>query len=94
MSQPNLGNRFISFSLSKGEDDAARCITPYNMMYIQNKIADYAAAVVEFEYDPANPNQFSAILEHEKLKAKVSILEELLTEFQVPTDTQPDPQTE
>jgi hypothetical protein len=87
MSQPDLGNRFIKFQLDGGEAEAARCITPYNMMFIQNKIADYASSCVEYQYDPNSTNQFAAILEHEKNKARVQILEELLTEFQVPTET-------
>lgn len=87
MSSIDLGNRFTKFQLDTGEQESARCITPYNAMFIQNKIADYASAVIEFEYDPTNPNLNAAILEHEKLKAKVIVLEELLTEFQVPTET-------
>lgn len=87
MSTPDFGNRFLKFNLIGGEAEAARCITPYNMMYIQNKIADYAMACVEYEYDPTQANQFASILEHEKNKARVIVLEELLNEFQVPTET-------
>lgn len=84
MSRPDLGGKFQTFIFDGREADVAKTITPYNLMYLQNKVAAYAAAVVEFSYDPANPNHFSAILEHEKLKAQVSVLEELITEFQVP----------
>jgi hypothetical protein len=87
MSRADLGSRFIKFEFNGGEVETARCITPYNLMYIQNKIADYAMACVEHEYDPNAGNQFASILEHEKNKAKVAILEELLREFQVPTET-------
>jgi hypothetical protein len=94
MSQIDTGNRFLKFTFDGKEEEVARCITPYNMMFIQNKIADYAAACVEFKYDPANPNQIASIIEHENLKAKVEILQELLTEMNVPLETQSSSQSE
>lgn len=87
MSSIDSGSRFTKFILDGGEEQIARTINPYNLMYLQNKCADYASACVEFTYDPSNPNHFASIIEHEKLKAQVLILEELLREFNVPTET-------
>lgn len=83
MSRLDTGNSFQKFIFEKGELEAARCINPYNLMYLQNKIADYALMVLEYRYDPNKPKEV-AILEHEKLKAGLAVLQELQNEFIVP----------
>lgn len=58
-------------------------VSPIVLAFIQNKIADYASAMVEksLPYN-ANPTaQVEAILAHEKLRNYVEILEELLSEL-------------
>lgn len=81
-------SRFQKFELNAVDLNAARGVNAYFWAYLQNKIADYAMAAVEFEYDPTadQTKLFSAILEHEKLKAKVSVLEELMGELMPPVD--------
>lgn len=81
-------SRFQKFELNAVDMNAARGVNAYFWAYLQNKIADYALATVEFEYDPAadNTKLFSAILEHEKLKAKVAVLEELMGELMPPVE--------
>ena len=79
----STASRFCEFELSQEEDVAGRTVNPYTLAYLQNKIAAYANACVQFEYDLEKPLQ-PQIIEHERLKAQVSVLEELLREFQTP----------
>lgn len=83
--KPNTGSRFQSFELDEKEDEIARAVTPYFLAYLQNKIASYADAVVNFRYDPGT-DLSTAVIEHEKLKAQVEILEELMRELTVPAE--------
>lgn len=79
--RPLLSNRFQQFELSDEEAQLAIRVSPLFLAYLQNKIADYANAVVEFQFDPAKESQTAALLKHEKLKAQVEILEELFQEL-------------
>lgn len=92
--QPILSSRFQQFKLDEKEDEHARLITPYTFAFIQNKIAVYANAAVEFSYD-SSKELSQQVIEHEKIKAQIQVMEELLQELQVPKefDQQPNPQT-
>lgn len=81
--QHDNSSRFQRFLLEEGELNAALAVSPYFLAYLQNKIADYADAVIEFEKEPGMTAE-EAILAHEKLKAKVIVLEELFREVQPP----------
>ena len=87
---PNLSNRFLSFHLSTGEVEAAKSVNPYFLAYLQNKIAQYANAVVETSYQDEK-NQIDSkeltLIQHERLKAQVLVLEELFMELKVPEIT-------
>lgn len=75
-------NKFTSFKFEGNEESYAKCISPLLFAYIQNKIAAYASAVVEFEFTGENVN--AEIIQLERLKAQVTVLEELLSECVVP----------
>lgn len=78
-------NRFSQFDLSDEELNQARQVSPYFWAYLQNKIADYASAIVEFSYDPEK-DQRVLWLELETRKAQVQVLEELMNELIPPPD--------
>lgn len=82
---PNLGNRFQSFRLEDEERVLAKAVSPYFYAYLQNKISDYAHAVVEYTRDDGDTPEI-AVLEHEKLKAQVLVLEELMRELTPPVE--------
>ena len=81
--QLETGNRFQKFKLDEAELKAALAVNPYFYAYLQNKIADYAMAVVESTF---NGDKATTVLDHEKLKAQVEVLEELMRELQVPLE--------
>lgn len=78
-------NRFSRYTLP-ADFNPAEHVSPVVLAYIQNKISDYAAAIVErqlpYHSDPTQ--QVAAILAHEKLRNYVEILEELLSELTSP----------
>lgn len=82
--QPNLGSRFTSFHLDAAEEEKGRMVSAYFFAVLQNKIAAYAHAVIEHEIDAANMHQ--SVMEHEKLKAQVAVLEELMRELTPPVE--------
>lgn len=85
--QLNTANRFQSFTLTIEEEEQARCVSPYFLAYLQNKIASYAHAVIEHSYDQDKGQVDSTqqnLLAHERLKAQVIVLEELFMELQTP----------
>jgi len=86
--QPILSGRFQKFDLNAVDMAAARNVNAYFWAFLQNKIADYASAAVEFQYDPAadQKEMFAAILEHERIKAQVAVLEELMGELAPPVE--------
>lgn len=90
--QPILSSRFQQFKLEEGEEVKARIITPYTFAFIQNKIAVYANAAIEFSY-AADKDLQAQVIQHEKIKAQIEVLEEVLHELQVPqefdSETQP-----
>lgn len=79
----STASRFSEFELSSEETSVGRTVNPYTLAYLQNKIAAYANGCVEFKYDLGKPLE-PQIIEHERLKAQVIVLEELLQEFQTP----------
>lgn len=81
-------NEFTSVHFEDNELKAALAVSAYTYAYLQNKIADYAKAVVEFSYDSAAGNLQAAVLEHEVLKGKVAVLQELMMEFSAPVEAQ------
>lgn len=78
-------NRFVKYEFPEGFTPSEHA-SPMVLAYIQNKICDYASALVEkqlpYESDPTR--QVAAILAHEKLRNYVEILEELLSELTTP----------
>lgn len=79
------GNRFARFLLEKNEEEAGKAATPYLLAILQNKIADYASAVVEDQWQ-SGEDPHTALLRHEKLKAQVEVLEEFFRDLQVPSE--------
>jgi hypothetical protein len=87
--QPNLGNRFQSYNLTEQEEVIAKAVNPYTYAFLHNKICAFALAIVEFSYEDLEIDKEKAILRHEKLKAQVEVLEELMRELTPPVE-QPD----
>jgi len=85
-----VASRFQQFEMTETDIKNAKSVNPYFWVYLQNKIADYAMAVVETEFDPTKTAQdmFAAVLAHEKLKAQVEVLEELMRELSPPTEVE------
>lgn len=84
---PNL-NRFTTVKLDEQELTTSLAISAYTYAYINNKIASYAEAVLDFSYEDSldSPTALqAAVIRHEKLKAQVEVLEELIREFTLPT---------
>jgi hypothetical protein len=81
----NTGNLFQSFILDEVEDEHGRTASPYFHAYLQNKIASVAQSAVEFAYVPGT-DLHSLVIQHERIKAQVEILQELLSELKVPTE--------
>lgn len=80
-------NRFTTVKMDEHEHAQALAISAYTYSYINNKIAIYAEAVLDFSYEDAlgSPESMqAAVIRHEKLKAQVEVLEELLREFTAP----------
>lgn len=80
-----LPNRFQRFQLNSVEEEMARQVSPYFFALLQNKIADYADAVIEVSYKGEEDHQLVAT-NHERLKAQVEVLEELMRELDVPSE--------
>lgn len=79
-------NRFQAFQLDPVEEEQGKAVNPYTYVLIQNKVSEYAHAVVEFQYDATLPIE-PQVIEHEKLKAMVQVLEELMRELTPPVET-------
>lgn len=81
------GNRFQSFILSAEEERQARSVNAYTLAYLQNKISHFAGELLNrrWEQDKDSPNADKiAVLEMERLRAQVEVLEELFHELQTP----------
>lgn len=83
MPQIDTASKFSRFVLSAEDEAAALNLNPYFLMYLQNKVAAYAEAVVEVKvsYHPDPKQQMEAILEMERLRNFCSAYEELLSEI-------------
>lgn len=81
---PNITNTFQSFTLDLEEEAKARSPGVYFWFYLQNKIAAVAVSAVEFSY--TGKDLQTAVIEHERIKAQVEILQELLSELIPPTE--------
>ncbi len=96
MPRPDFSHKFARYSLTEQETVAALQVSDLFLLYLKNKVADYAEAVVEkelpFSADPSK--QVEAILAHEKLKHFVEAYEELMSEIiqalPQPTSTTPE----
>ena len=86
-----LVSRFQKFEFTPEELGFALQVSPYFWCYLQNKIAERAMAVVEIAYTDSASN---AILEHERLKAQVEVLEELMQELTPPQEQPSNPTQE
>lgn len=75
--------KFQRFILSEEEMKFAVQVSPYFLMLLRNKISHYAEAVIEkgLPYSSDPTKQVEAIVEFERLKAQVSVLEELCAEL-------------
>ena len=82
-----LVNDFSEFQLDQHEDTQARAVSASTYTFIQNKVAAYAKAVLEYRYDPEKPLQ-TAIIEHEILKGQVTVLQELMRELLPPIEAE------
>lgn len=81
--QPDLTGKFNRLLMSDETAIQAMKVSPLFLAYLQNKIADYASAVVESKlpYEPDPSKQVAAILEHERLRNFCAAYEELMAEL-------------
>jgi hypothetical protein len=79
----DTSGRFTKFLLAEGAQKIALDVSPVFLVYLQNKIAEYAEAVLDQElpYDPDPAKQVKAILAHERLRNFVEAYQELLNEI-------------
>lgn len=88
-------SRYTKFELDSEEAKKAKQITIYTWAYLQTKMAEYADAIMEYQYDVDQPNLTSTVIECEKMKARVEMLEELMREFDIPQEFKAEtPQTQ
>lgn len=77
--------KFARYELPEGFTPSEH-VSPMVLAYIQNKISDYASALVEkqlpYHSDPTQ--QVTAILAHERLRNFVEAFEELFSELTDP----------
>lgn len=96
MPAPDFSTKFARYTLTEQEENAALQVSDLFLMYLKNKIADYAEAVVDKDlpYSADPTKQMEAILAHEKLKHFVAAYEELMSEIiqalPQPTSTTPE----
>lgn len=83
MAQIDSANKFASFVMDSDEEHMALQVSPYFLMYLQNKIAAYAGELVSVRvsYHPDPKQQMEAILELERLRNFCAAYEELLAEI-------------
>lgn len=85
MSQIDTSNPFQSFILSPQEEEMALAVTPYTLMYLQNKLAAYAANALfegendEVSIDPKTQAEMAA--KTIKSRAQIAMLREIINEF-------------
>lgn len=77
-----LPNRFQTVEFSPEEEKAARHVSALTLAYLMNKTAAYAEQALNFSYTDVKDLQ-SAVTEHEVLKGKVAVLDELVQELQM-----------
>ena len=96
MPAPDFTSKFSRYYLTADEERSALQVSDLFLMYLKNKVADYAEAVVDKElpYHVDPTRQVEAILTHEKLKHFVAAYEELMSEIiqalPQPTSTTPE----
>ena len=76
-------NRYLKYKMTPEEYETARLVSPYFMMLLQTKIAEYAEQVVDTIYDDAHSNPWPVVIQHEKQKAAVRVLEEFMQELKL-----------
>jgi len=82
-----ITNRFTTIHMDSHEEEIAKAVSPYFYAFLQNKIASYAEAILEVSYEGLTGDKLQeVVLNHEKLKAQVIVLEELMTELTPPTE--------
>jgi hypothetical protein len=89
---PDLTGKFNRLIMSDETAIQAMKVSPLFLAYLQNKIADYASAVVESKlpYEPDPSKQVAAILEHERLRNFCAAYEELMAELTQAASNQPE----
>lgn len=83
--QLRQSSKYQQYELSEAEEQFAKSINSYTFAYIQNKIAAYALAVIEHQFE-AGTDKDAYILRQEVLKGQVEVLEELLRELEPVTE--------
>lgn len=88
----DLTGKFNKLIMSEQTTAVALQVSPLFLAYLQNKIAEYASAVVEnkLPYDPDPSRQVAAILEHERLRNFCAAYEELMAELTQAASNQPE----
>ena len=86
-----LSSRFQEFELNEQEMELATAVSPYTFAFIQNKVAAYANAVIEHQFESkGDPHAvIEHVIKHERLKAQVEVLEELMRELTAPQEAAP-----
>jgi hypothetical protein len=89
---PDLSGKFNKLLMNAEASEQALKVSPLFLAYLQNKIAEYASAVVESKlpYDPDPSRQVAAILEHERLRNFCAAYEELMAELTQASSNQPE----
>ncbi|HEY9662172.1 MAG TPA: hypothetical protein V6C65_27270, partial [Allocoleopsis sp.] len=76
--------------LSPQEEQMATVVQPIFLAWLQNKIADYADFLIDYDFsdDKALIGEAAqqTFLRQRELKAKLMVLEELYNELQIPAD--------
>lgn len=85
MANLDTSNPFQSFLLTEQEEEMAVAVTPYTLMYLQNKLAAYAINTLsEGEDDAMSPDpvkQFDFVSNQIKRRAQIAMLKEIINEF-------------
>ena len=76
-------NKFQQFVMDEHELKTALAVNPYTYAYLHNKIAEKAHMVIEHQFEE-DSNATHHIIEHEKLKAQLNALEDLMSELTPP----------
>lgn len=81
----DLANPFQSFILGNDEEEVAVAVNPLTIMYLQNKLAIYAAEMLKLgeasDVDPDPAKQMAIVSKLVIARARVQMLQEIIGEF-------------